>query len=421
MAQELTLLQRPTTNDRDAWHTYWKAQGQSWRTEPEIDEKRQIKLAEHRAIVPDIKKGIYPFKDIKLSRADIEWLLATHREGQGPIDWDYGHQHKGEGLDLRGADLRLVDLHGLPLTCMYGGLNRSEAIETTLEERSMAVMHLEGANLHGAHLEGAYFCMARLEGANLYGAHLEGADLYGAHLEGAYLKEAHLEGASLRRCFFGVSSNFNDVKLSNEKIGSALLSGVHWGDMDLSLANLAQLKTLGDESEAQRPKRWDGKRKNRYERLYDYKLAVQANRQLTVALQAQGLNEEATNFAYRANVLQRKLTWQQRRFGQYLFSLFINLLAGYGYKLWRSFATYVLVIIGFAAAYYLLRSSVNLPFSLLDAIVFSMTSFHGRGFSPGESIGLNNPLTILAAIEAFVGLVIEVTLIATLTQRFFKR
>ena len=50
-----------------------------------------------------------------------------------------------------------------------------------------------------------------------------------------------------------------------------------------------------------------------------------------------------------------------------------------------------------------------------------MTSFHGRGFTPGENIGLSNPLTILAAIEALVGLIIEVTLIATLTQRFFKR
>jgi hypothetical protein len=46
---------------------------------------------------------------------------------------------------------------------------------------------------------------------------------------------------------------------------------------------------------------------------------------------------------------------------------------------------------------------------------------HGRGFSPGQNIGLSSPLTILAAIEAFVGLIIEITFIATLTQRFFRR
>ncbi len=47
-----------------------------------------------------------------------------------------------------------------------------------------------------------------------------------------------------------------------------------------------------------------------------------------------------------------------------------------------------------------------------------MTSFHGRGFFPG-GIKLDDPLTVLAAIEALVGLIIEVTFIATLTRRFF--
>jgi len=47
-----------------------------------------------------------------------------------------------------------------------------------------------------------------------------------------------------------------------------------------------------------------------------------------------------------------------------------------------------------------------------------MTSFHGRGFFPG-GIKLDDSMTILAAIEAFVGLLIEVTCIAMLTRRFF--
>jgi len=41
-----------------------------------------------------------------------------------------------------------------------------------------------------------------------------------------------------------------------------------------------------------------------------------------------------------------------------------------------------------------------------------MTSFHGRGFFPG-GIQLDDPLTVLAALEAFVGPLIEVTFIAT--------
>lgn len=45
MDREHTTLQRPITDDRDAWYTYWEAQGQSWRTEPEIGEERQAQLA----------------------------------------------------------------------------------------------------------------------------------------------------------------------------------------------------------------------------------------------------------------------------------------------------------------------------------------------------------------------------------------
>lgn len=66
------MLKRPTTDDPEAWKAYWEAQGQPWRTEPEIDVERQKYLNERRAIIPDIKKGIYPFKNIKLTRADME-------------------------------------------------------------------------------------------------------------------------------------------------------------------------------------------------------------------------------------------------------------------------------------------------------------------------------------------------------------
>jgi len=99
-----TTLQRPTTNEEEAWKAYWKAQGQEWRTEPEIDAERQKYLTERLSITPNIEQGIFPFKDIKLIRADVEWLLATHENGQGPIDWSDVSQRKREGLDLRGAN-----------------------------------------------------------------------------------------------------------------------------------------------------------------------------------------------------------------------------------------------------------------------------------------------------------------------------
>lgn len=75
---ETSTLQYTTTSGPEAWKAYWKAQGQPWRIEPEIEVERQRYLAERRSITPKIEEGIYPFKDIKLTRADVEWLLATH-------------------------------------------------------------------------------------------------------------------------------------------------------------------------------------------------------------------------------------------------------------------------------------------------------------------------------------------------------
>src|SRR4051794_82372 len=101
--KQVATLQRPTTSDSKAWKAYWVIQGQRWRTEPEIDAERQKYLTKQRNIIPDIEKGIYPFKDIKLSRADVEWLLATHENGRGPIVWKDEDQRHREGVDLRGA------------------------------------------------------------------------------------------------------------------------------------------------------------------------------------------------------------------------------------------------------------------------------------------------------------------------------
>src|ERR1700736_2113368 len=99
--RQVPALLRPLINNPEVWQTFWKAQGQPWRSEPEIDIERQKELAERRTIIPDIKKGVYPFKGVKLSRADVEWLLATHEcEGIcGRVEWSDERQYKREGLD----------------------------------------------------------------------------------------------------------------------------------------------------------------------------------------------------------------------------------------------------------------------------------------------------------------------------------
>ncbi len=114
------------------------------------------------------------------------------------------------------------------------------------------------------------------------------------------------------------------------------------------------------------------------------------------------------------------MLWRQRRYGAALGSWLLDLVAGYGYKPMRTLSVYLFALISFAIAYFVLGQTVGPHLSPLGAVVFSMTSFHGRGFFPG-GIVLDDPITVLAAFEAFVGLIVEVSFIATFTQRFFAR
>src|SRR5579859_1261008 len=183
---------------RDTWRAHWSARDLPWRMEPEITAERQAELGARLALAPNVEQGDYPFKHIVLTRADVEWLLATHEQGRGPVDWHGERLWRREGVDLRGAYLRGVDLRFLPLARVRASLSNEEWERATADQREMAAVHLEGAMLQEAHLEGAFLRNAHLEGADLSRAFLYEAKLRGAHLEGASLREAHLEGARLQ-------------------------------------------------------------------------------------------------------------------------------------------------------------------------------------------------------------------------------
>ncbi|HEY1350560.1 MAG TPA: pentapeptide repeat-containing protein [Ktedonobacteraceae bacterium] len=433
---------RPAPDDREGWKTYWEACQQPWRTEPEIATRRQEELAERRKIVPDVKRGIYPLREMSLSRADIEWLLATHEHGRGPVDWSDVSQRGRKGLDLRGAQLQQVDLNNLPLACSQAGLVDTEWYEASREQRAQASVSLQGASLRKTHLEGASLSGACMQGADLYRAQLSEADLgraqlkqadfYRAYLEGTNLGGAQLAGAILRGARLE-RTHLARVMLSDERQVGPQLADVQWeSSTNLARVDWSQILILGDEELARQSRDDAGTKKSQRERLRNYQYAVRANRQLAVALQSQGLNEEAARFAYRANVLQRKVFWWQliqpalsprqriRKLGSWVFSHLLSLVAGYGYKPERSLLVYLLVIFGFMGAY-LLASQFAAPHLRWDeALVLSISSFHGRGFFT-QTITLDDTYARLAVIEAVLGLFIEVSFIATFTQRFFGK
>jgi uncharacterized protein YjbI with pentapeptide repeats len=426
-----------------SWPDYWQAQGMEWRTTSEIDEDRQRYLAVRRALPPDIEQGSYPFTGVKLDRADVEWLLATHESGgmRGPVDWSDPTQRIRDGLDVRGADLRRADLHALPLARLLGALRSEEQWTTTAWQDEVAAVHLEESDLRDAHLEGAQLDLAWLRRADLAGALLQSAQRAGAHLEESHLRETHLEGANLtaarlhgallRWTHLGgaelagahcdESTVFWRTRLTSATAGTAIVRDVVWGGANLSYVDWAHAIPLGDE-------RLAGQRSVSPELatfgmtpLALVESAASANQQLALALRAQGMNEWADQFAYRANVLQRRVLRGQGKLLRSGGSRLLDLISGYGYRPVRSVITYLVVVVGFAVAYYVIGAVVHPSLSAVDALIFSITSFHGRGFSPGETVALHHPLTILAAGEAILGLLIEITFIATFTQRFFAR
>ncbi len=323
-----------------------------------------------------------------------------------------------EGANLRGARLEGANLRGAHLR--RANLNAARAKWVTLIDA-----HLENADLTWAVLE-----KARLEGADLREARLEGTDLREARLEGADLNQTQLEGVLLSRATFDYITNLTDIVLTDtphwysaflkrtrhERIyGPVSLADVHWNDVDLTVVDWSRMRRLGDE----RSKRRWWRTREESER------ATRANTQLAKQLRDAGLNDDADRFAYRAQVCQRGVHLLRLRFGRWLFSWLLFVVAGYGYRPLRTLFWYLAVIFGFAAVFFSVGPGAGVPLSPLGSLVFSITSFHGRGFfpggSPGHSVTLDDPLTVMAAMEAVVGLFIEISFIATFTQRYFGK
>jgi uncharacterized protein YjbI with pentapeptide repeats len=374
-----------------------------------------------------------PFAGMQLTGADVYWLAIRAMAGGG-----------SDAAALADAQ---AFMRQIAEDNTRGGGRRGKPILTTLhlEEARLDEAHLEGAFLGDAHLEAVHFRRAHLEdadltrahlegaefgpgllggegaslkGADLAEAHLEGAGLIGAHLEGASLYQAHLEGADLNGAQFDENTSLEDAILGPGARGdwldrlrhrnrNAALGDIKWRDADLTAVPWERLRRLGDERDA-------GLRDDADE----HRAVVRAYRQLAQRLRDQGMADDADRFAHRAQIRQRGVLLHTFRLSQYLFSWVLAILAGYGFQPLRTVFWYLVTVVGFAFAYYQLGPAAGHTFQPDGAVIFSLTSFHGRGFFPG-GLDVESVVTKLAAIEAVVGLIIEISFIATFTQRFF--
>jgi uncharacterized protein YjbI with pentapeptide repeats len=407
---------------------YWRERGQPWRTRPEIAAARQADLTARLAAYPFAEgQKTFAFADVRLTRAEVEWLLASHDSGRGPVNWADEGQRERRGIDLRGADLHGEDLSGLPLANLLAGPERV-VVNSEDEYQAGAEIHLDGARLErvvavDADLRDASLVAVRLEHADLSGAHLERADLREAHLEDAMLAGAHLAGTDLRRATLDPLSRLEGASFGAPSHGYALLGAVRWGGTDLTGVDWAPVLEVGDEREAKRRRTRDGVRKSRATRLAEYNDAIKSYRRLSLVLQQQGLSAPASQCAYRAQVVRRRLLWRQvvwrgrmRSLGPYFFASLLGTLTGYGYRMWRILAANALLVCCFAAAYFALGFVSAPHLAWYDALFVSLTAFHGRVF-----VEAFLPGTIqiwLTAAEAVCDLLVESIFIAMLARRF---
>ncbi len=234
--------------------------GQTWRTEPEIDEQRQKDLVKRRTLRTNSEQNLAPFKDETLSRADVEWLLANHEsEGvYGPVNLEDDRHGERTSIEISGANLVGVNLSHLPLTRIVGSLSTQGEVS---EQHTLFTINLEKTNLAGAHLEEAYLAGARMSNANLTGgslreallneahleksvlneADLEYADLTGSHLSGASLIEACLERANLREAHVE-KVNFNRAHLEGVDLRGGYITGAKFTKAHLELADLRKVQ-----------------------------------------------------------------------------------------------------------------------------------------------------------------------------------
>jgi len=312
----------------------------------------------------------------------------------------------------------------------------------------------DAAAFQGARLQGARFPTLSLQGVTFRDALLAGATFNGARLEGARFERAHVEGtflsvedvseqnlerlrrtqpdfsracgaADLRGATFDATTALDGAIMGDKRYGSVLVLNARWGDAALDLARWDAVAELGDERLARR----HGTGDLSHVRLARYRDAVRANRQIAVALRERGMAPEAARFAYRARSLETdmlglRVRWRSpSSWPRYLASrVVLRWIAGYGLKPGRTIIWYLGIISSFAAADFVLRLPLGQHDALAPTIVLSVVeslyAFHGRGLA---SIGdPTDPRVTLGALEAVLGLLLEVVFIAAFTRRFFN-
>ena len=403
---------------------------------------------------------------------ELALLSASHLEGA-----DFRRAYL-EGVTFDGASLRPLGEDRFSRVTMLDGAHFAfnSFRDADLTKCSIRWTSLSGVDFFDAQLGGVDF-----ERSNFGGRILSDSDLHRLRQwEKKFLRLVH--PADLHFAAFDSRTRIGAAIIGDLQHGYPTMRGIHWGGINLTSVDWMGIKELGDEREAwdqcrasrtygrakqvpmlQHPRRffsvyarmvrrlhlrrgvhwilWVRRRKSIISRSLPevariterdaFRRAVVAHRQLAEELRSQGMNDEANEFSYRAQRLQRQVLWREGNQGAWILSRILEVLTGYGYRPFKALRCYFVVIVVFTSLFYWIEitrqqnlSGVIFPTikgnELIDALALSMNAFHGRGVS-ASNLESGDPRELVGAVEAFVGMIIEVILITTLGQRFFGK
>ena len=316
--------------------------------------------------------------------------------------WDHIHDKEGYassiaerlagGEDLSGCHLQKVVLKGL--RAEKAVLRKADLSQADLSCSHMFDVKLEGAELVGTDLSGCDLTHCDMRGADLTKARLAGARLWNADLRGANLIEADISGTDL------LNARLFNVKLWHTEFNGA--------------------KSLGERSFSKERKMLDNPRIDETGLLS----ARESYRSLKGYFISHGMYDDASWASFKEKSMERLLL-KKNGDPNYLPSLLMNILCGYGEKPYRIVLSAVLTIVLFATAYFALNAVeyAKVSGSVLewtDYLYYSTITFTTVGY--GDIVPKpTGTFRMLAAAEAFAGVFLTGLFIFTLARKYSAR